>query len=95
MRQIIEIHLGKLLKRAQAVGYHVTVDDKAKQWFVDEVFTSKFGVRALKRLLQHEIENPLAFLIMQGKVQPGQEVLVTMNDTGKKVVMYGKKSKAS
>ena len=95
LRQIIEIHLGKLLKRAEAVGYHVTVDDKAKQWFVDEVFTSKFGVRALKRLLQHEIENPLAFLIMQGKVQPGQEVLVTMNETGKKVVMFSKKSKAS
>lgn len=93
LRKIIEIHLGKLLKRAKAAGYQVEVDDKAKRWFVDEVYTSKFGVRALKRLLQHEIENPLAFLIMQGKVNPGQEVLVTMNETGKKIQMFAKKAK--
>lgn len=90
--KVINIHLNKLLKRAKAVGYNVTVDDKAKAWFVDEVFTSKFGVRALKRLLQHQIENPLAFLIMQGRVKPGQDVLVTMDAAGKKVQMFAKRA---
>ena len=89
--KVINIHLNKLLKRAKQVGYTVTVDDKAKAWFVDEVYTSKFGVRALKRLLQHQIENPLAFLIMQGRVKPGQEVLVTLDSTGKKIQMFAKK----
>ncbi len=92
LAKVINIHLNKLLKRAKAVGYNVTVDDKAKAWFVDEVFTSKFGVRALKRLLQHQIENPLAFLIMQGRVKPGQDVLVTMDATGKKVQMFAKRA---
>ncbi|MBP5534902.1 MAG: ATP-dependent Clp protease ATP-binding subunit [Alphaproteobacteria bacterium] len=91
LAKVINIHLNKLLKRAKNVGYNVTVDDKAKAWFVDEVYTSKFGVRALKRLLQHQIENKLAFLIMQGKVKPGQDVLVTMDATGKKVQMFAKK----
>ena len=90
--KVINIHLNKLLKRAKNVGYNVTVDDKAKAWFVDEVYTSKFGVRALKRLLQHQIENPLAFLIMQGRVKPGQDVLVTMDAAGKKVQMFAKKA---
>ena len=89
--KVINIHLNKLLKRAKAIGYNVTVDDKAKAWFVDEVYTSKFGVRALKRLLQHQIENPLAFLIMQGRVKPGQDVLVTIDATGKKVQMFAKR----
>ena len=92
LSKVINIHLNKLLKRAKAVGYNVTVDDKAKAWFVDEVFTSKFGVRALKRLLQHQIENPLAFLIMQGRVKPGQDVLVTMDAAGKKVQMFAKRA---
>ena len=91
LAKVINIHLNKLLKRAKNVGYNVTVDDKAKAWFVDEVYTSKFGVRALKRLLQHQIENPLAFLIMQGRVKPGQDVLVTMDAAGKKVQMFAKK----
>ena len=88
LRKIVDIHLNKLLKRAEALGYHVEVRDKAKDWFVDEVFTSKFGVRALKRLLQQKIENPLAFLIMQGKVSPGQDVIVAMDKEGKKPQMY-------
>lgn len=92
LAKVINIHLNKLLKRAKNVGYNVTVDDRAKAWFVDEVYTSKFGVRALKRLLQHQIENPLAFLIMQGKVKPGQDVLVTMDAAGKKVQMFAKKA---
>lgn len=90
--KVIDIHLNKLLKRAKQVGYTITVDDRAKAWFVDEVYTSKFGVRALKRLLQHQIENKLAFLIMQGRVKPGQEVLVTLDSTGKKIQMFSKKA---
>ena len=89
--KVINIHLNKLIKRAKAVGYNLTVDDRAKAWFVDEVFTSKFGVRALKRLLQHQIENKLAFLIMQGRVKPGQDVLVTMDAEGRKVQIFAKK----
>lgn len=90
--KVINIHLNKLIKRAKLVGYDLTVDDKAKAWFIDEVYTSKFGVRALKRLLQHQIENKLAFLIMQGRVKPGQEVLVTLDSTGKKIQMFAKKA---
>ena len=89
--KVINIHLNKLIKRAKAVGYNLTVDDRAKAWFVDEVFTSKFGVRALKRLLQHQIENKLAFLIMQGRVKAGQDVLVTMDADGRKVQIFAKK----
>ncbi len=93
LRKIIDIHLNKLLKRALLAGYRLFIDDKAKQWFVDEVFTSKFGVRALKRLLQHQIENPLAFLIMQEKVNMGDEVLVTMDAKSKKIQIFSKKKK--
>ena len=91
LAKVINIHLNKLIKRAKAVGYNLTVDDRAKAWFVDEVFTSKFGVRALKRLLQHQIENKLAFLIMQGRVKAGQDVLVTMDADGRKVQIFAKK----
>ena len=90
LHKIVKIHLNKLLKRAEALDYHITVDEKAQSWFVDEVYTSKFGVRALKRLLQHQIENPLALLIMQDQVTPGQSLFVTMDPTGKKVIFARK-----
>lgn len=93
LRKIVDIHLNKLLKRARNIGYNVVVDDKAKDWFVDEVYTSKFGVRALKRLIQNQVENPLSFLIMQEKIKPGQDVFLNVDKSGRKLQIYAKKVK--
>ena len=93
LRKIVDIHLNKLLKRAENIGYHVTVDDKAKYWSVDEVYTSKYGVRILKRLIQNQVENQLSFLIMQNKIKPGQEVFLNVDPTGKKLQVFAKKIK--
>ncbi len=92
LRKIVEIHLGKLLKRAKAINYNVTVDEKAKDWFVDEVFTSKFGVRALKRLIQEQVETPLSMLIMQERIHPGQEVFLGVDPSGRKLRVFAKSS---
>ena len=94
LRKIVEIHLGKLLKRASALGYQVTVDEKAKDWFVDEVFASKFGVRALKRLIQDQVENPLSLLIMQEKIHPGIPVFLNVDPSGRKLQIYAKKGES-
>ncbi|MBQ3695920.1 MAG: ATP-dependent Clp protease ATP-binding subunit [Alphaproteobacteria bacterium] len=88
--KIVDIHLNKLLKRAKNVGYDVVVHDSAKKWFVDEVFTSRFGVRALKRLIQEQVENPLSLLIMQDRIHPGQEVFLNVDSTGRKLRVYAK-----
>ncbi len=93
LRAVVEIHLNKLLKRAKGIGYNVVVADSAKDWFVDEVFTSKFGVRALKRLIQNQVENPLSFLIMQDKIKPGQDVFLNVDKTGRKLQIYSKAKK--
>lgn len=94
LRKIVEIHLGKLLKRAAAIGYQVTVDEKAKDWFVDEVFASKFGVRALKRLIQDQVENPLSLLIMQEKIHPGIPVFLNVDPSGRKLQVYAKRGES-
>lgn len=95
LRGIVDIHLNKLLKRAKALGYNIVVDNTAKDWFVDEVFTSKFGVRALKRLIQNQVENPLSFLIMQEKITPGQDVFLNVDKAGRKLQIYTKTVKTT
>jgi len=70
------------------------VDEKAKDWFVDEVFASKFGVRALKRLIQDQVENPLSLLIMQEKIHPGIPVFLNVDPSGRKLQVYAKRGEA-
>ena len=84
LRAIVDIHLNKLLKRAKAVNLNVVVDEKAKDWFVEEVFTSKFGVRALKRLIQEQVETPLSLLVMQGRIRAGQDIFLRVDPNSKR-----------
>ena len=84
LRGIVEIHLNKLLKRAKAINLNVVVDEAAKDWFVEEVFRSKFGVRALKRLIQEQVETPLSLRLMKGSIQPGQDVFLCVDPNSKR-----------
>jgi len=43
-------------------------------------FDPQYGARPLKRYIQQVIENPLALLIVEGKVKDGHEVKVDEKD---------------
>lgn len=73
---IVDIHLNKFVKRAKAVNIRAELTLEARKWFADEVFIAKNGVREIKRLIQHHIENPLAVLMMYDKVGPDDLVKI-------------------
>ncbi|MCQ2914839.1 MAG: ATP-dependent Clp protease ATP-binding subunit [Alphaproteobacteria bacterium] len=73
---IVDIHLNKFVKRAKAVNVKAELTLEARKWFADEVFIAKNGVREIKRLIQHHIENPLSVLMMYDKVGPDDLVKI-------------------
>lgn len=64
----------------------IELDDKAKAHIVDKGFDEKYGARPLKRALQTQIEDELAEQILEGKIKPGNKVMVTLNETDEKLV---------
>lgn len=75
---IVKIHLGKLIKRAKLIGIEMVVTDAARKWLADEVYIAKNGVRELKRLMQHHIENPMSALLMRDKIAKGDTITIDM-----------------
>lgn len=82
---IVDIHLNKFVKRAKAVGLRAELTLEARKWFADEVFIAKNGVREIKRLIQHHIENPLSVLMMYDKVS-GEDLIKIIRPKDKKGV---------
>ena len=76
LKRIVDIQLVRL--RALLKDRNITVEltDKAKELVVAEGYDPAFGARPLKRVLQHRIADPLATEILQGKIQPGDHLLV-------------------
>ncbi|MDB5492283.1 MAG: ClpB protein [Micavibrio sp.] len=77
MTGIVDIQLGKLRKMLADRRITLDVDDKAKLWLGDRGYDPAFGARPLKRVIQTELQNHLAELILTGDVGDGSVVQVT------------------
>ena len=72
-------HLRKILE-SRKIG--LELDDAALDWLGDAGYDPAYGARPLKRVIQRHLQNPLANLILEGKVKDGETVRVSADDTG-------------
>ena len=76
LRGIADIRLREIMKRISDRKLSLDVTDSAKQWLINHGYDPVYGARPLNRVLQHDLLNPLAKLILQGAVKNGDKVLV-------------------
>ena len=74
--------------KAAALRQHITltISDAAIVWLSDAGFDPAFGARPLKRVMQRKITNKISELILSGKVQEGEEVVVDLSGSELSVV---------
>ncbi len=75
--KIVEIQLGQLEKRVKARGMHLAVSESARKQLGELGYDPQFGARPLKRVLQQELENPLAIRLLDGDFVDGDTIDVT------------------
>ena len=77
MTGIVEIQLKRL--RALLADRKITLnlDEAALSWLANAGYDPAYGARPLKRVIQRELQNPLAEQILSGKVLDGDTVQVT------------------
>ena len=68
---ITKIQIERLTKRLNAENIKIIADDLAIAWLAQEGFDPAFGARPLKRLIQTELENKLADLILANRIKKG------------------------
>ena len=58
------------------------LDEAAKAWLADKGYDPVYGARPLKRVIQRELQNPLASLVLEGGLADGDKVRVTVGEGG-------------
>ncbi len=76
LKEIIEIQLNNLRKRLEERHISVELSDDAKQHLVQLGYDPAYGARPLKRVLQREVENRLAEMLLRGELRDGQKVQI-------------------
>ncbi len=82
MKAIARIQLKRLQKLLADRKITLDVDDAALAWLADKGYDPAFGARPLKRVLQRWVQDPLASMLLAGKIKDGETVHVTANDQG-------------
>lgn len=82
MVDIVDIQLAGLQKMLSDRQITLTLDDTAKNFLADAGYDPAYGARPLKRTLQKDLQNPLANLIIEGKVSDGGTITVTADKAG-------------
>jgi ATP-dependent Clp protease ATP-binding subunit ClpB len=72
--KIVEIQLNRLTDRLGERKINLKLTAAAKTFLVERGYDPMFGARPLKRTIQGELENPLAKLVIAGKIKEGDTV---------------------
>ncbi|PWC52899.1 ATP-dependent chaperone ClpB [Azospirillum sp. TSO22-1] len=77
MGGIVRIQLGRLTKMLADRDIALEVDPAATDWLAEAGYDPVYGARPLKRVIQRELQNPLATMILEGRVADGDTVTVS------------------
>lgn len=89
--KILDIQIAELEERLSEKNIHLSIKPKARDYLLDHGYEPSMGARPMRRLIQNEIEDQLANLILSGKVPESGEVEV--NFEKEKLVVRAKKEK--
>jgi ATP-dependent Clp protease ATP-binding subunit ClpB len=76
LMNIVEIQLKHLMKRLADKKIVIELTDKAKEYLAKEGFDPVYGARPLKRIIQRDIQNPLALKLIDGTFKEGDKVKI-------------------
>jgi len=79
---IVGVQLDKLRSRLAERRLSLEVTAEAEAWLAKTGYDPDFGARPLRRLLQREIEDPLALALLEGHYPEGSNVRVSVSDGG-------------
>jgi ATP-dependent Clp protease ATP-binding subunit ClpB len=82
MGRIVEIQLTSLQKLLEDRKITLTLDAKARDWLAEKGYDPAYGARPLKRVIQKSVQDPLAELILSGKIKDGEKVAVSAGKDG-------------
>jgi len=77
MGVIVDIQLKRLQKLLDERKVSLDLDDSARTWLADKGYDPAYGARPLKRVIQREVQDPLADKILAGDVPDGSLVKIT------------------
>jgi ATP-dependent Clp protease ATP-binding subunit ClpB len=77
MGRIVEIQFARLSKLLEERKITLTLDAAARDWLAAKGWDPAYGARPLKRVIQRNVQDPLAEMILAGEIHDGDRVTIS------------------
>jgi ATP-dependent Clp protease ATP-binding subunit ClpB len=82
MSAIVDIQVARLQRLLDDRKIVLVLDDSARDWLAQKGYDPAYGARPLKRVIQKSLQDPLAELLLAGRIVDGQRVPVSAGADG-------------
>ncbi|GAA3871612.1 ATP-dependent Clp protease ATP-binding subunit [Leifsonia kafniensis] len=79
LRQIVRLLLGQTESRLKAHDLSLVISDEAIDWIATRGYEPEYGARPLRRVIQRELDDRIADLLVASSLQPGESVTVSVD----------------
>ncbi|MGO1694580.1 MAG: ATP-dependent Clp protease ATP-binding subunit [Arthrobacter sp.] len=80
LRQIVSIQLRDTEARLEAQGIGLDVEDAAIGWIAEHGYEPEYGARPLRRVIQREVDDPIADLLVAEAVRDGGRITLRVEE---------------
>ena len=84
MARIVDIQMKRLARLLEERKIAITLEPAARDWLAEKGWDPAYGARPLKRAIQKSVQDPLAELILSGRIKDGEKVVITAGKQGLK-----------
>ena len=82
MDKIVDIQIARLQKLVADRKIAIHLDKKATEWLAGAGYDPVYGARPLKRVIQRRLQDPLAQMLLEGRIGEGDTVKVSAGKNG-------------
>ena len=84
MSRIVDIQMTRLAKLLEDRKITIKLEPAARDWLADKGWDPAYGARPLKRVIQKYVQDPLAEMILSGRIKDGEKVVIGAGKQGLK-----------
>jgi ATP-dependent Clp protease ATP-binding subunit ClpB len=82
MTKIVDIQLARLAKLLEDRKISIVLEPSARDWLAEKGYDPTYGARPLKRVIQKSVQDPLAEMILSGRIKDGEKVVISAGKQG-------------
>jgi ATP-dependent Clp protease ATP-binding subunit ClpB len=84
MARIVDIQFVRLARLLEERKIAIKLEPGARDWLADKGWDPAYGARPLKRVIQKSVQDPLAELVLSGRIKDGDKVVISATKQGLK-----------